>query len=151
MLVGPFIGGAIVQYLHWRAIFFGNLPLGVLAFVVAARWAPRDRPQGSASRFDITGAAVLTVAVFTLVAAPPELAGTAAGLQQTVLMISGSLGAAIFGSIITASAPGFAGHAVATDQLDGYLTGFGHATQLGAVLTFLAALTAAAALRPSRT
>jgi hypothetical protein len=61
-------------------------------------------------------------------------------------MISGSLGAAIFGSIIAASAPEFAGHAVAVDA-GRFLTGFGHATLLGAALTLLATAVAAATFR----
>jgi hypothetical protein len=65
-------------------------------------------------------------------------------------MISGSLGAAIFGSIIAASAPEFADHAVAVDA-GRYLTGFGQATLLGAALTLLATAVAAATFRTAAT
>lgn len=96
-----------------------------------------------------SGLAQPTAVEVAISAAPPEIAGRVAGLQQTVLMISGSLGAAIFGSIIATSAPEFAGHAVAVNA-GRYLAGFGHATLLGAALTFLAALAAAAAFRTVR-
>lgn len=315
VVVGPFIGGALVQFVHWRAIFFVNVPLGALAFALVMCSATRDTRQPHPSRFDTAGAVLLTVAVFAMVAgitraqvdgwsavlpitalstavglfcafglrervaadpllppavfrngrlvvalavimaaglahfgtafyyalylqqirgfepveagagllpliglvavgapasgflnrrygprlpivsglallcaglsglsafgvdaglpvvlvcvlpmglgiglaqptavevaisaSPAAIAGRIAGLQQTVLMISGSMGAAIFGSIIAASAPDFADQAIATRH-DQYLTGFGHATMLGAILTLLAALTAVATLR----
>jgi EmrB/QacA subfamily drug resistance transporter len=318
VLVGPFIGGALVQFVHWRAIFFVNVPIGAIALVLVLLAATRNTRQPSPARFDTAGAMLLTAAVFALVAgitraqvdgwssavpltalgaaavlvvtfgfherdaadpllppavlrtrrlvvalavimaaglthfgtafyyalylqqvrgftplaagagllpligliavgapasgylnrrfgprlpvvsglgllcagafglstfgvdaalpvvlacvlpmglgiglaqptavevaisaAPPEIAGRVAGLQQTVLMISGSLGAAIFGSIIATSAPEFAGHAMAVDA-GRYLSGFGHATLLGAALTFLAALAAAATFRTVR-
>lgn len=45
-LLGPFLGGLIVHWFHWRVIFFINLPLGVLALYLAARKMPDFRePQ----------------------------------------------------------------------------------------------------------
>lgn len=50
-LLGPLVGGFIVTYLHWRMIFFVNLPIGLLGIVLAywrmpdyraARWKPLD-------------------------------------------------------------------------------------------------------------
>ena len=38
--VGPFVGGALVQYADWRWIFLINLPLAVVTVVVAQRAVP---------------------------------------------------------------------------------------------------------------
>jgi hypothetical protein len=61
-------------------------------------------------------------------------------------MASGSIGAAVFGSIIAADAPEFAGRAVAVDA-GRFVAGFGNATLFGAALTLLATAVAAATFR----
>lgn len=42
-LVGPLAGGVIVAYSHWRAIFFVNLPIGLLGMYLAYRHMPDYR------------------------------------------------------------------------------------------------------------
>ena len=42
-LVGPFIAGAVAQFLHWRWVFFGIALLTVVAFVPGARSTAGDR------------------------------------------------------------------------------------------------------------
>jgi EmrB/QacA subfamily drug resistance transporter len=44
-LVGPFLGGLIVASLHWRVIFFINLPLGALGLWMARRYMPDFRDE----------------------------------------------------------------------------------------------------------
>ncbi len=52
--IGPVLGGAIVEYLSWRWIFYVNVPLGVVAFAVG--WLViRDFRSDTRARFDIVG------------------------------------------------------------------------------------------------
>lgn len=45
-LVGPFIGGVIVHWLHWRIIFLMNLPFAIIGLFLAKRYMPDFRdPQ----------------------------------------------------------------------------------------------------------
>ena len=52
--LGPSLGGVADRRLGWRAIFLVNVPLGVLAFVLARRHLPADRrdPRPVGARFD---------------------------------------------------------------------------------------------------
>ena len=41
--LGPSLGGVLIAGLGWRAIFLVNLPLGILALLLAYRTLPLDR------------------------------------------------------------------------------------------------------------
>lgn len=52
--IGPVLGGAIVDFLDWRWIFYVNVPIGLFAFVVG--WMViRDFGADSRPRFDVAG------------------------------------------------------------------------------------------------
>jgi len=42
-MVGPFLGGLIVEWLPWRAIFFVNLPIGIVGWWLVGRYMPDHR------------------------------------------------------------------------------------------------------------
>lgn len=64
-LVGPILGGVLVDGLGWEWIFFINVPVGVVAFVLAVRLVPK-LPTHSHS-FDILGVVLSAVGMFLLV------------------------------------------------------------------------------------
>ena len=53
-IVGPPIGGFIVTWLNWRWIFYFNLPIGLLGFVLVSRFIEEYREEAPA-RFDLAG------------------------------------------------------------------------------------------------
>jgi EmrB/QacA subfamily drug resistance transporter len=55
---GPLIGGWLATYVHWRAVFYVNVPIGLLALFLSLRYIPADQPSGRRERFDLAGAAV---------------------------------------------------------------------------------------------
>src|SRR3954468_16621825 len=67
---GPLLGGLLVE-LSWRWVFLVNLPVGIAAIVAGARVLGELRDDASA-RPDGLGAALLTGAVGTLIAAIVE-------------------------------------------------------------------------------
>lgn len=43
--IGPFIGGVLIHWWDWRAIFFVNIPFVISSFVLAWRTIPKDAPS----------------------------------------------------------------------------------------------------------
>jgi EmrB/QacA subfamily drug resistance transporter len=64
-LVGPILGGVLVDVAGWEWIFFINLPVGVVAFALAWRLVPA-LPTHS-HRFDWLGVALSAIGMFCLV------------------------------------------------------------------------------------
>jgi EmrB/QacA subfamily drug resistance transporter len=53
-VVGPTIGGLLLDHAGWRWIFYVNLPIGIAALVAAIRLLPDDEPE-EAGRLDFVG------------------------------------------------------------------------------------------------
>jgi EmrB/QacA subfamily drug resistance transporter len=65
-ILGPVVGGLILQNLHWSWIFLVNVPIGVIAFAAALRIIPETQ-SGHAGRLDVTGLALLSTASSAIV------------------------------------------------------------------------------------
>lgn len=64
-LVGPLAGGFLVDGFGWEWIFFINLPVGVVGFILAARLVPDLETHEH--RFDLVGVALSAVGLFLIV------------------------------------------------------------------------------------
>ncbi len=64
-LVGPILGGVLVDGLGWEWIFFVNVPVGVVGFVLAMIFVPALPTH--AHRFDVLGVVLSAVGMFLLV------------------------------------------------------------------------------------
>ncbi|OLD65119.1 MAG: MFS transporter [Acidobacteria bacterium 13_1_40CM_2_68_5] len=53
-LLGPLAGGLIAGYLHWRMVFFVNLPIGLVGLYLVHRHLPDYRTEGT-DRLDLIG------------------------------------------------------------------------------------------------
>ncbi|MFB4318996.1 DHA2 family efflux MFS transporter permease subunit [Actinomadura sp. 21ATH] len=59
-VLGPVVGGLVLDTLGWRWMFLINLPIGAAALLGALRFLPRDAPPpGNAPRLDVFGLALL--------------------------------------------------------------------------------------------
>ena len=68
--LGPSLGGVLIAGFSWRAIFFINVPLGILTLLLAHRFLPldRQRPKTDRAGFDQLGTLLLalTLAAYAL-------------------------------------------------------------------------------------
>jgi EmrB/QacA subfamily drug resistance transporter len=66
--VGLLLGGAIVELLSWRWVFFVNVPIGAAVLLLAPRVLPESRAEGIRSGgYDVGGAAAITLGTMALV------------------------------------------------------------------------------------
>ncbi|HMC54576.1 MAG TPA: DHA2 family efflux MFS transporter permease subunit [Gemmatimonadaceae bacterium] len=66
LAVGPSLGGWLTGAFSWRAVFYINVPVGVLAILMATRTVQRDRVEQHDETFDLAGAALFTVGLVAL-------------------------------------------------------------------------------------
>ncbi|HEY0163381.1 MAG TPA: DHA2 family efflux MFS transporter permease subunit [Edaphobacter sp.] len=59
-ILGPVIAGAILQHASWRWLFYVNLPVGVLAIILAAMFLPSDEGETRRRDLDLAGLALLS-------------------------------------------------------------------------------------------
>ncbi len=64
-VIGPVLGGWITDVLGWRWLFYVNVPLGVLAFLVLPAVLPKGVRRGGA-HIDYLGAVTIVIAIVTL-------------------------------------------------------------------------------------
>ena len=65
IILGPTIGGLLIENFGWRSIFYLNLPIGIVGTFLAWRFVPATRPAGG-QKFDFGGALTLFGAMFGL-------------------------------------------------------------------------------------
>lgn len=67
--LGPLMGGYIIDNFHWSIIFYINVPIGIVGFLMASWFIPSDIQQGPADnrRLDLPGVGLAIVGIFSLV------------------------------------------------------------------------------------
>jgi EmrB/QacA subfamily drug resistance transporter len=84
-ILGPVVGGLILQNLHWSWIFFVNIPIGAIAVLLGWRMLPRTNP-GEVERLDVVGLALLPAGCAALIYGISELgSGAATGSGKVIV------------------------------------------------------------------
>lgn len=81
LTVGPPLGGWLADTFSWRAIFYVNVPVGLLAFWLGHLFIARRDVVAPNERFDVNGAATFSVGLVALLVALNR--GHAAGWLST--------------------------------------------------------------------
>jgi EmrB/QacA subfamily drug resistance transporter len=68
LALGPVVGGALVDSVGWRSVFLVNVPVGLLAFLLTARFVPESRAPRP-RRIDVVGQGLVIVLLGSLTTA----------------------------------------------------------------------------------
>ncbi|HEY9449519.1 MAG TPA: MFS transporter [Gemmatimonadaceae bacterium] len=69
LTAGPALGGWLTSVFGWRSIFYINVPVGVVAIAMSARFIPREAPAARHERFDVAGGALFAFGLSALLLA----------------------------------------------------------------------------------
>jgi EmrB/QacA subfamily drug resistance transporter len=97
-ILGPVVGGLILENLHWSWIFFVNVPIGIVALVLGWRMLPESQ-LGEAGRLDWVGLLLLVTSMPLVVFGLSEIATKESFTAPIVLwpIVGGLLLTVIFG------------------------------------------------------
>jgi EmrB/QacA subfamily drug resistance transporter len=99
--LGPVIGGGLVE-IGWRWVFWVNLPVGIVAILLAVRLVPESRDERQKGRPDLLGALFLAIAVGLVAGALVEAADwgwASAGVWGLLLAAAVSGGVVVIRSL----------------------------------------------------
>jgi EmrB/QacA subfamily drug resistance transporter len=97
-ILGPVVGGLILQHLHWSWIFFVNVPIGVIAGVLGWRMLPHS-DLGEPGKLDWIGLGLLATSMPLIVYGLSEIATKESFTAPTVVwpIVAGLLLTVAFG------------------------------------------------------
>ena len=87
-ILGPFLGGGLVQTVGWPYIFWINVPIAIAIVAIAVRHVPESRDPQAARRFDLLGAALGAIGLGAITYALIE-AGTRSAATITIATVIG--------------------------------------------------------------
>jgi EmrB/QacA subfamily drug resistance transporter len=82
--VGLILGGVLTQYFSWPWIFFVNVPVGIVTFVLSLRLIPESRDEEAERSYDVAGAVTVTGGLMALVYAIVDAQSAGWGSAKTL-------------------------------------------------------------------
>jgi MFS family permease len=101
--LGPLVGGALVEAVSWRWLFWLNLPFCLLGVALVLAWTAEQRDETATRRIDVAGVTTVALGLAAIVIALVE---GAAGVGLLVAFCSSSITSGGRSSSSTCSATG---------------------------------------------
>jgi EmrB/QacA subfamily drug resistance transporter len=96
--LGLLVGGLLTQALSWHWVFFVNLPIGILAFVLGRTFIRADRGLGLGHGVDWVGSALVTTSLMSAIYA--IIAATDHGWTSAYVLGTGALAAGLMAAFV---------------------------------------------------
>jgi EmrB/QacA subfamily drug resistance transporter len=90
-LIGPFLGGLLVDTVSWRLVFLINVPFALLIVAMAGRHVPESRDPAHHGRFDYRGGVLGALALGGVTYA---LIGAGENMLRSDVVVSAAIGVA---------------------------------------------------------
>ncbi len=100
--IGLLAGGALTQSLDWHWIFFVNVPIGVIAFVMGSALIEENEGIGLAGGVDVVGSVLITLS--TMLGAFAIVKSTEYGLLSARTLGIGGVSLALLGAFLAVEA-----------------------------------------------
>jgi EmrB/QacA subfamily drug resistance transporter len=97
MAVGPVVGGVLTEHVGWRSIFWINVPIGLVAIALAARFVPESRAEHP-RRVDPVGQLLIVIALASLTSGVID--GRRLGWSSPFIVLAFTLAAAAVATLI---------------------------------------------------
>jgi EmrB/QacA subfamily drug resistance transporter len=95
---GVLLGGVLTEYAGWEWVLWVNVPIGVIAAVLAPRLLIESRREGGTRHFDALGAVTVTAGLSLLVYALVDTINAGWGSTQTLTLLA--LSAALIAAFV---------------------------------------------------
>ena len=104
---GVLLGGVLTEYLGWEWVLWVNVPIGIIAAILAPRLLEESRKEAETRTFDALGAITVTAGLSLLVYALVDAVNAGWGSSQTILLlaVSGALIAVFVATELRSRAP----------------------------------------------
>lgn len=92
--LGPLVGGALTEFVTWRAVFWINVPFALMSLIVTLKMVPDKLHENPENQLDWAGAITLLVAMFAFVFSVMEV--TRYGVDSSLILSLFTLGLITF-------------------------------------------------------
>jgi EmrB/QacA subfamily drug resistance transporter len=100
LAIGPVVGGVLTKSVSWRAIFYLNVPLAVITFVIALYAARESRDERASRRIDYPGIVVLSLGLTAAILAVIEASSWGWTSARIIALLAGSVVALVLFVVI---------------------------------------------------
>ena len=66
-ILGPIVGGFLLEWLDWRALFYARAPVGIITFILSIALLKKDSGKPGKFQLDLLGAFISSCGLFSLI------------------------------------------------------------------------------------
>ncbi|GAA3536183.1 multidrug resistance protein B [Aeromicrobium flavum] len=100
-IMGPILGGILIDQASWHWVFLINLPIGIVGLVYASRVLPKDSPEPS-ERLDVVGMLLMSPGLALLLYGISSIPGEGTAMAAKVI-VPAVIGVLLIGAFVVYS------------------------------------------------